>query len=154
MLINISSGFFHNLEKKILANFFSHLQLCTHLSSYDSDLRPFCSRLQLCTRLPSSYDSDLGPFCSRQMAIFFKGHPSNCKVTWLKKLSIFTQISCFQTVTPVWIHQLLRNDAKSLKEHRRGALLFFGGIYQISRSHGLKKNLPDLPCSEENKNIF
>ena len=66
MLININSGFFHNQQKK-MAIFLRILQLCTRLlSSYDSDLGPFCSRLQLCTR-PPSYDSDLGPFCSRQL---------------------------------------------------------------------------------------
>ena len=63
---------------------------------------------------------------------------SNCKVTRLKKLSIFTQIGGFGTVTPVWIHQWLRNDAQSLKWHRRGALLFFKVIRQIARSHGSK----------------
>ena len=36
------------------------------------------------------------------------------------------------------MHQWLRNDAKSLKEHKRGVLLFLGVIHQISRSHGLK----------------
>ena len=41
-------------------------------------------------------------------------------------------------MTPVWIHQWLRNDAKCLKSHRRGALLFFWVIHQISRSHRLK----------------
>ena len=47
--------------------------------------------------------------------IFFQGHLSNFKVTWLKKVSIFTQIGHFRTVTPVWIHQWLWNDAQSLK---------------------------------------
>ena len=53
----------------------------------------------------------------------FQGHMSNCKVTRLKKSSILTKIKRFRTVTPVWIHQWLRNDAKSFKWHRRGALL-------------------------------
>ena len=77
MLININSGFFHNLQKKILANFFRILQLSIRLPfSYDSDLGPFFRILQLCTRLPS-YDADLGPFflgscgvCHPQIAIF------------------------------------------------------------------------------------
>ena len=51
-------------------------------------------------------------------------------------MTILTQIGRFRTVSPVWIHQCLRNDAQSLKEHRRGALLFFKVIRQISRSHG------------------
>ena len=32
-----------------------------------------------------------------------------------KNLSILTQIGCFRTVTPVWIHKWLPNDAQSLK---------------------------------------
>ena len=47
--------------------------------------------------------------------IVFQGHPSNFKVTRLKKSSILTQIGRFRTVTPVWIHQWLQNDAQSLK---------------------------------------
>ena len=31
------------------------------------------------------------------------------------RFALFTQIRRFQTVTPVWIHQWLQNDAKSLK---------------------------------------
>ena len=41
-------------------------------------------------------------------------------------------------MTQVWNHRWLRNDAQSLKKHRRGALLFFKVIHQISRSHGSK----------------
>ena len=44
--------------------------------------------------------------------------------------------SRFRTVTPVWIHILRWNDAYSLMLVRRGALLFFKVIRQISRSHG------------------
>ena len=74
----------------------------------------------------------------KRCPIVFEGLRSNFKVTQLKKSSILIQIRCFQTVTPVWIHQWLRNYAKSLKQHRRGALLLFLVIHQISRSHGLK----------------
>ena len=49
---------------------------------------------------------------------------------------MLTQIGCFRTVTPVLIYQWLSNDAQSLKQHRRGALLIV--IRQISRSHGIK----------------
>ena len=55
-----------------------------------------------------------------------------------KKLSNLTQIGRFRTVTPVWIHKWLWNDAQSLKKCRRGVLLFFTVIRQISRSHGSK----------------
>ena len=70
--------------------------------------------------------------------IVLQDHPSHFKVTQGKKLSILTQIGRFRTVTPVWIHQWLWNDAKSWNRHRRGALLFFEVICQISRSHGTK----------------
>ena len=71
----------------------------------------------------------------KRCPIVFQGYPSNFKVTWDKTLQILTRIEGFRTVTPVWIHQWLWNDAQSLKQHRRGALLFFKVICQISRSH-------------------
>ena len=54
---------------------------------------------------PSSYHHE----------IFSHGQRSKVKVTEVKKLSNFTQIGRFRTVTPVWIHQWLQNDAQSLK---------------------------------------
>ena len=71
------------------------------------------------------------PYCFSRSSV-------NCKVTRLKKLSILTQTRRFWTVTPVWIHQWLQNDAQTLKQHRRGALLFFKVIRQIAKSR-LKK---------------
>ena len=50
----------------------------------------------------------------KRCPIVFESHPSNFKVTWLKK-SILTEIRRFRTVTPVWINQWLWNDAQSLK---------------------------------------
>ena len=44
----------------------------------------------------------------------------------------------FRTVTPVWIHIWWWNYTYSLMLLRRGALLFFKVIRQISRSHGAK----------------
>ena len=44
----------------------------------------------------------------------------------------------FRTVTQVWIHRLIWNDAQSLTLYRRSALLFFKVMHQISRSHRLK----------------
>ena len=38
----------------------------------------------------------------KRCPIVFQGHPSNFKVTWLKTLSILTQIGRFRTVTPAW----------------------------------------------------
>ena len=73
-----------------------------------------------------------------EVPYFFHDHLSNFKVTRDKKSSLLTQIERFLTVTPVWIHWWLWNDAQSLKQHRRGALLFFKVIRRISRSHGTK----------------
>ena len=62
-----------------------------------------------------------------------QGQRSKVKVT-----KVTTQLYRFRTVTPVWIHVWWWNDAYSLIMLRRGALLFFEVIYQISRSHGSK----------------
>ena len=101
----------------------------------------------------------------RRCPIVFQGHPSNFKVTWDKKKIVnFDPHWCFQTVTPVWIHWWIWNDAQSLMRcpieevpywrgallkrcpieaksfntYWRGALLFFGDIHQIARSRRLK----------------
>ena len=50
-----------------------------------------------------------------------------------------TQHNHFRTVTPVWIHIWWWNDTFSWMLLRRGALLFFKVIRQISRSHSAKK---------------
>ena len=62
-----------------------------------------------------------------------QGQRSKVKVT-----EVTTQLNRFRTVTPVWIHIWWSNDAYSLMLLRRGALLFFKVILQISRSHGSK----------------
>ena len=99
----------------------------------------------------------------RRGALFFQGHPSNFKVTSDKKKSpILNRIEYFETLTPVWIHQWIWNDAQSLTYYRRGALLFCEVIHQISWPHRLKNrqqsnlskitrpvaaiNPSDLPC--------
>ena len=46
--------------------------------------------------------------------IVFQCHLSNFKVTWDRKSPILTRIVRFQTVTPVWIHRWLWNDAQCL----------------------------------------
>ena len=56
----------------------------------------------------------------------------------VKVTEVNTQLSRFRTVTPVWIHIWWWNDAQSLMLFRRGALLFFKVIHQISRSEGSK----------------
>ena len=62
-----------------------------------------------------------------------KGQRSKVKVT-----EVTTQLSRFRTVTPVWIHIWWLNDTYGLMLLRRGALLFFKVIRQISRSYGAK----------------
>ena len=62
-----------------------------------------------------------------------QGQRSKVKVT-----EVNIQLSRFRTLTPVWIHIWQWNHAHSWKQHRRGALLFFKVIRQISRSHGSK----------------
>ena len=62
-----------------------------------------------------------------------QGQRSKVKVT-----EVMTPFIRFRTVTPVWIHILRWNNAYSLMLLRRGALLFFEVIRQISRSHGSK----------------
>ena len=59
-----------------------------------------------------------------------QGQRSKFKVT-----EVNTQLNRFRTVTLVWIHVWWWNDAYSLMMLRRGALLFFNVIRQISRSH-------------------
>ena len=82
------------------------------------------------------------PFCFSRSSVKFQGHTA-------KKASSLTNVWRFQTVTSVWIQQWLWNDAQRLKQHRRGALLFFKVTRQISRSHGTKycQFLPKLIIS-------
>ena len=96
---------------------------------------------------------------------------SNCKVTRLKKSLILTQIGRLRTVTPIWIHWWIWNDAQSLMKYRRGALFFFlggGGSPIKFQRHMVWKiedlnpiwvrllgrsqlsNPSDLPCSRSN----
>ena len=66
-----------------------------------------------------------------------KGQGQRPKVKVTEVMTIF---SGFQIVTPVWIHILRWHDAYSLMLLRRGALLFFKVIRQISRSHSSKNH--------------
>ena len=50
----------------------------------------------------------------KRCPIVFQGHPSNFKVTWDKKSPILSWIESFWTVTLVWIHWWIWNDAQSL----------------------------------------
>ena len=76
-----------------------------------------------------------GVITNDQSKVHAKGQGQRSKV---KVTEVTTQLNRFRTVTPVWIHIWWWNDAYSLMMLRRGALLFFKVIRQISRSHGSK----------------
>ena len=76
-----------------------------------------------------------GVITSDKSDVHTKGQGQRSKV---KVTEVTTQLSRFLTVTPVQIHIWWWNDAYSLMLLRRGALLFFKVIRQISRSHGSK----------------
>ena len=76
-----------------------------------------------------------GFITKHQGNVYAKGQGQRSKV---KVTEVTTQLNCFWTVTPVWIHIWWWNDTYSLMLLRRGALLFFKVIRQISRSHGAK----------------
>ena len=76
-----------------------------------------------------------GVITSDKSDVHAKGQGQRSKV---KVTEVTTPLNRFRTVTPVWIHIWWWNDAYSLIMLRRGALLFFKVIRQISRSHGSK----------------
>ena len=76
-----------------------------------------------------------GVITSDKSDVHAKGQGQRSKV---KVTEVTTQLYRFRTVTPVWIPIWWWNDAYSLIMLRRGALLFFKVICQISRSHGSK----------------
>ena len=82
-----------------------------------------------------------GVITNDESKVHAKGQGQRSKV---KVTEVTTQLNRFRTVTPVWIHIWWWNDAYSLVLLRRGALLFFKVICQISRSHG-SKNRPIWP---------
>ena len=76
-----------------------------------------------------------GVITTDQGNVHAKGQGQRGKV---KVTEVATQLSRFRTVTPVWIHIWWWDDTYSLMLLRRGALLFFKVIRQVSRSHGAK----------------
>ena len=76
-----------------------------------------------------------GVITNDQRKVHAKGQGQRSKI---KVTEVTTQLNRFRTVTPVWIHIWWWNDAYSLMLLRKGALLFFKVIRQISRSHGSK----------------
>ena len=95
-------------------------------------------RLSVChtflTMFPSSYHHEI----FRSYYQWQKWRPCKRSRSKVKVTEVTTPPNRFRTVTPVWIHIWWWNDAYSLIMLRRGALLFFKVIRQISRSHGSK----------------
>ena len=87
-----------------------------------------CSHHPIIMKFSGVITSDKSDVCAKG-----QGQRSKVKVT-----EVTTQLNRFRTVTPVWIHIWWWDDAYSLIMLRRGALLFFKVIRQISRSHGSK----------------
>ena len=88
------------------------------------------------TMFPSSYHHEIKWVITMVKSdVHAKGQGQRSKV---KVTEVNTQLSRFRTLTPVWIHIWQWNHTHSWKQHRRGALLFFKVIHQISRSHSSK----------------
>ena len=81
----------------------------------------------------SSYHDIFRSYYLWQTDVHVKGQGLKSKV---KVTYVMTPFNRFRTVTPVWIHICGWNDAQGLMLLRRGSLLFFKVICQISRSHG------------------
>ena len=78
-----------------------------------------------------------GVITTDQGKVHAKGQGQRSKV---KVTEITTHLNRFRTVTPVWIHIWCWNETYSFMLLRRGALLFFKVIRQISRSYGSKNH--------------
>ena len=87
------------------------------------------------TMFPSSYHHAI----FRSYYQWQKWRPCKRSRSKVKVTEVNTQLNSLRTVTPVWIHIWWWNDAYSLMMLKRGALLFFKVIRQISRWHGSKK---------------
>ena len=86
------------------------------------------------TMFPSSYHHEI----FRSYHQWPRWRPCKRSRSKVKVTEVATQLNRFRTVTPVWIHIWWWNDTYSLMLLRRGAVLFFKVIRQISRSHGAK----------------
>ena len=103
---------------------------------------PSVTPFWLCSHHPIMKFS--GVITSDRSDVHAKGQGQRSKV---KVTEVTTQLYRFRTVTPVWIHIWWWNDAYSLIMLRRGALLFFKVIRQISRSHCSKNRRSRLGVS-------
>ena len=106
------------------------LSVCPSVSSICLSVTPFwlCSHHWIIMTFSGVITSD-------RSDVHAKGQGQRSKV---KVTEVTTQLYRFRTVTPVWIHVWWWNNAYRLIMLRKGALLFFKVICQISRSHGSK----------------
>ena len=133
MLIGTFATNFNEIWIKIhvqpfLANGVFHLSVCPSVC--------LSVRLSFLTMFPSLYHHET----FRSYYHWQKWRPCKRSRSKVKVTEVTTQLYRFRTVTPVWIHVWWWNDAYNLIMLRRGALLFFKVICQISRSHGSKKS--------------
>ena len=90
------------------------------------------------TMFPAPYYHEIFVIVDDRSDVHARGQGQRSKV---KVTEVMTLLSRFRTVTPVWIHIWWWNDGQSLMLLRRGALLFFKVIRQISRFTRSKKLL-------------
>ena len=135
-----NSSFIHPLLRLMMSfSFFSCDQAALQMvfsvcPSVRLSVRPSVTPFWLCShhRIIMKFS---GVITSDRSDVRAKGQGQRSKV---KVTEVTNQLYRFRTVTPVWIHVWWWNDAYSLILLRRGALLFFKVICQISRSRGSK----------------
>ena len=123
------------------------LSVCLSVRPSVTPFSPYSHRLSVCLSVRPSV-TPFSPYSHHRIIMKFsgvitmvrsnvhaKGQGQRSKV---KVTEVNTLLSRFRTLTPVWIHIWQWNHAHSWKQHRRGALLFFKVIRQISRSHSSK----------------
>ena len=137
------TNLWHEFEKqktKPHMSNYSHIFLAATKQLYEWYFPSVCPSVRLSVRhtfltmFPSSYHHEI----FRSYYQWQKWCPCKRSRSKVKVTEVTTQLNRFQTVTPVWINIWWWNDAYSLMLLRRGALLFFKVIRQISRSHGSK----------------
>ena len=132
---NAPSIFFSCDQAALQMVFSVRLSVCPSVClSVCPSVRPSVTPFWLCSphRIIMKFS---GVITNDKSKVHAKGQGQRLKV---KVTEVTTQLDRFRTVTPVWILIWWWNDAYSLMLLRRGALLFFKVIHQISRSHGSK----------------
>ena len=127
------TGYFLAATKQLYEWFSPSVRLSVRPSVRPS-VRLSVTPFWLCSHHPTIMKFS-GVITSDKSDVHAKGQGQRSKV---KVTEVTTQLHRFRTITPVWIHIWWWDDAYSLIMLRRGALLFFRVIRQISRSHGSK----------------